>query len=434
MKNYLLVVLVSCIIYAGCDSSKDKNTTGLNDLGTRYVKLGLKAGQYDPDFVDAYYGPDSLKPAPLRDSLFRKDSLLAEVNGLLTDLDAYTSSLSKDDSALSRAHWLRQQVVAFGRRIRVFSGERTSFEKETEELFNVTVPVNDSTHFKKLIDELDSIVPGSGSITKRLESLNKRFIIPSDKVDTVFKLALAEARKRTLQHYALPENESFKLEYVTGKPWSGYNWYQGNYQSIIQINTDMPIMIERAIDLACHEGYPGHHVYNVLLEKNLYRDRKWTEISLYPLFSPQSLVAEGSANYGIELAFPGNERPDFLKEVLLPAAGLDTADIAIYLRVLDLKLGLNYARNEVARGLINNKFTESQAVDYLMNYSLSGKASADKSISFIKKYGSYVICYNYGLDLIRKYIEKGNATAAQRWERFGYLLSNPVTTGQLQNP
>ena len=37
------------------------------------------------------------------------------------------------------------------------------------------------------------------------------------------------------------------------------------------MNTDLPIYIDRAIDLACHEGYPGHHVYNVLLEKNLVR-------------------------------------------------------------------------------------------------------------------------------------------------------------------
>jgi len=71
-----------------------------------------------------------------------------------------------------------------------------------------------------------------------------------------------------MAHVELPATERFTIEYVTGKSWSGYNWYQGDYKSLIQVNTDLPIYIDRAIDLACHEGYPGHHVYNVLLEKN----------------------------------------------------------------------------------------------------------------------------------------------------------------------
>ena len=95
------------------------------------------------------------------------------------------------------------------------------------------------------------------------------------------------------------------VEYVTDKSWSGYNWYKGGFHSLIQVNTDLPIFIDRAIDLACHEGYPGHHVYNTLLEKHLVRDRGWIEFSVYPLFSPQSLIAEGTANFGIEVAFPG---------------------------------------------------------------------------------------------------------------------------------
>jgi hypothetical protein len=106
----------------------------------------------------------------------------------------------------------------------------------------------------------------------------------------------------------LPQTEKFDLAFVTGKSWSGYNYYQGNYHSRIEVNTDLPIRISRAVDLGCHEGYPGHHVLNSLLEKNLSRGRGWVEFSVYPLYSPQSLLAEGSANYGIELAFPGREK------------------------------------------------------------------------------------------------------------------------------
>ena len=109
--------------------------------------------------------------------------------------------------------------------------------------------------------------------------------------------------------------EHFTVEYVTNKSWSGYNWYQGGFRSLIQVNTDLPIYIDRAVDLACHEGYPGHHVYNALLEQHLVKARGWLEFSVYPLFSPQSLIAEGTANYGIEVAFPGRDRIAFEQEV-----------------------------------------------------------------------------------------------------------------------
>ena len=142
-------------------------------------------------------------------------------------------------------------------------------------------------------------------------------------IDAVFQLAIKECRQRTLAHIKLPPEESFTVEYVTGKSWGGYNWYQGNYHSLIQVNTDLPAYIDRAVDLAAHEGYPGHHVYNALLEKNLVRDRGWVEFSVYPLFSPQSLIAEGTANFGREVAFTKAERMEFEKKILFPAAGID---------------------------------------------------------------------------------------------------------------
>jgi hypothetical protein len=249
----------------------------------------------------------------------------------------------------------------------------------------------------------------------------------------VFKTSIAECRKRTLKHYALPANESFTLEYVTNKPWSGYNWYKGNYKSVIQINTDLHIFIDRAIDVGSHESYPGHHVYNILLEKNLYRGKGWVEISMYPLFSPQSLIAEGTANYGIAVAFPGDEKVAFVKNILLPLAGLDTTGITAYFKALELKSDLNYARNEVGRGLLNNTMTEQQAVQWLKEYCLMNDETAKKSIDFIRKNRSYVINYNYGKDLAGQYIaaEGGDTSVEKKWEVFGELLSNEVMTSYL---
>ena len=171
----------------------------------------------------------------------------------------------------------------------------------------------------------------------------------------------------------------------------------------------------------------------MLLEKNLYHDKGWVEISLYPLFSPQSLIAEGSANYGIAVAFPGDEKVKFAKEVLLPLAGLDTSGISTYFNAMSVRDELNYARNEAARGLLDGSMTEDAAIKWLMDYSLMNRETAAKSISFIRRNRSYVINYNYGKDLVRNYIRSkgGEQSPDKQWELFGWLLSNPVRPSDL---
>ena len=428
-----LYYLICTMFLFACTKSESPKDN-FNELAEKYVRLGLSIGQYDSDFVDAYYGPDSLKPKTPKLDVFPKDSLLKLVDDLKFDFKKYTDSTYTNDTLRRRAIWISKQLTAFTRRIKIFSGELKSFDEEALDIFDVKVPVYNEEHFKSLIAELDKSLPGKGTISERVDQLSKEFIIPKDKVDTVFKTAIEEARKRTHSHYDLPQQESFKLEYVTDKPWGGYNWYKGNYQSLIQINLDLPINIDRAIDLACHEGYPGHHVYNMMLEKNLYRDKGWVEISLYPLFSPQSLIAEGSANYGIDLAFPGTEKNIFTKSKLLPLAGLDSAKLDLYYKVVAIKVQINYARNEVARGLINGSMSDSAAINWLTQYALMSAPTAAKSLGFIRKYRSYVICYNYGQDLVKNFVEHNDGLVtvpAKRWQVFGWLLSNPVTPTDL---
>lgn len=426
-------------LLVACNQKNETATTAavnIDSLATEYVRFGLSIGQYDPDFVDAYYGPDSLKPpSPAVATMlpFSKDSMLKTCGELQAALGSILTS-STNDTVKNRAAWMNNQLTAFSRRIKIIAGENKPFDEESKELFGVAAPAYDEQHYKDLIATLDKSLPGNGSLQDRFKVLSDKFVIPKNKLDTVFKAAIAEARKRTMAHYTLPAQESFMLEYVTGKPWSGYNWYKGNYQSTIQINTDLPIMIDRAVDLACHEGYPGHHVYNMLLEKNLYRDKGRVEISLYPLFSPQSLIAEGSANYGIEVAFPGNEQQQFAKEVLLPLAGLDTTGATAYFNGLALKKKLNYARNEAARKFLADSTAEPEALRWLKDYALFSEEAARKSLSFVKKYRSYVINYNYGQDMVKNYIEKRGGTGndpAKRWELFGWLLSNQVETTDL---
>src|SRR6185503_3652298 len=255
----------------------------MSNLSERYVKLVLAVGVHDSDYVDAYYGPPEWRTAA------------AEERRSIADLDADAAAWLRElaDEVLPpgaaelerlRHRYLKTQGESLRARLRILRGERLTFDEESAALYDAVAPVHTEEEFRAVLRELDARLPGRGPLLERYQAFRNGFEIPKQRLGAVFAAAIDGCRARTLEHIALPPGESFTIEYVTNKSWSGYNWYQGNYRSLIQINTDLPIYIERAIDLACHEGYPGHHVYNVLLEKNLLRDRGWIEFSVYPLF------------------------------------------------------------------------------------------------------------------------------------------------------
>jgi hypothetical protein len=154
---------------------------------------------------------------------------------------------------------------------------------------------------------------------------------------------------------------------------------------------------------------------------------------VYPLFSPQSLIAEGSANYGINVAFPGDERARFEAARLFPLAGLDPSRASEYYHVLELAQELSYAGNEAARRYLNGEIDAAAAAEWLTRYALMEPARAQQRVRFIDKYRSYVINYNLGADLVRRYVESAAGGARDRqWAVFGGLLSSPRLPSGLQ--
>jgi len=407
----------------------------MNTIAEEYVKLVLKIGLYDADYVDAYYGPEEWRPAEnSAEGEFPYDSLKKDVTNLIAKLNKVNSQNLSTCEKL-RITSMAKQLAAVDAKIELLNGAVLTFDEESQALYDATAPTNSEEHFQSLLKELEKMLPGSGSLTDRLSNYRKQFIIPTEYLDTVFQAAISEARKRTLEHIDLPEDESFNVEYVTNQAWAAYNWYKGNSYSLIQINTDLPIYVDWSIDLACHEGYPGHHVYNALLEKKLFRGRSWVEFSVYPLFSPQSLIAEGTANYGIDVAFPGKERVEFERNILFKLAGLDAAKAEEYNQVRVLAKKMGYAGNEVARQYLDGKVNAEEAVQWLARYALMTPEWAKQRVSFIDKYRSYVINYNLGEDMVKEYIERNGGTANQpekRWQLFSELLSEPYTPSGLK--
>ena len=402
----------------------------MRNVAERYVKLVLAVGQHDADYVDAFYGPPEWRKAAEAEKL-PLVTIEQQAEALEKDIAVVTaaSPVARDAELWGlRRQYLARQMAALRARVSMLQGKRLTFDEESRALYDAVAPTQTEAEFEDVLKQLEARLPGDGTLIERYDRFKQAFVIPTAKVDRVFREAIRACRDRTLAHVELPTEERFTVEYVTGKSWSGYNWYQGGYKSLIQVNTDLPIYIDRAIDLACHEGYPGHHVYNVLLEKNLVRDRGWIEYTVYPLFSPQSLIAEGTANYGIEVAFLLAERIIFEKEVLFPLAGLDAKCVQEYYEVLALVDRLSYAGNEAARRYLDGTIDRTGAVAWLEKYALYTAPRAEQRVKFIDQYRSYVINYNLGKDLIRAYLTRksGNgASVAKQWAEFAALLSSP---------
>jgi hypothetical protein len=407
--------------------------SSMNEIAEAYVKLVLAMGPLDRDYVDAYYGPPEWRTAAESQKLS-----LAEIRSQAQALVAalgHVAPTAGDEMLTLRREYLDEQLQSLASRAALVSGSMLRFDEESKALYGAVAPTHDEAYFRQSLAELDKALPGPGPLLDRYAAFRDRFIVPKDKLAAVFSAAIDECRKRTRAHVELPAGESFEIEYVTGKSWGAYNWYKGNAHSLIQVNTDLPATIDRAVDLACHEGYPGHHVYNVLLEKTLVRDRGFVEYQVYPLFSPQSLIAEGSANFGIEVAFPGDERLTFERDVLYPLAGLDPRQAAAFHHVQDLLMRLDYAGNEAARRYLDGKSDKPATLAWLQTFTLRTPERAEKQLSFIEQYRSYVINYNLGRDLVRAWVEGRGGTTdhpEKRWAVFKELLTSPRLAGGLR--
>ena len=405
----------------------------MDEIAESFVKLVLAVGQHDADYVDAYFGPEEWQ-LEARESALTLDEIRQRA------VDAREALLSlapafDDNLGVARHLFMRKSLESLIARVDLLSGLPLTFDQESAALYDAVAPTHSAEHFQGVLGRLEERLPGEGTILERFDAFRQSFVIPPESLDAVFQAAIEACRQETRKYIDLPPDESFTVEYVTDKSWSGYNWYKGGYQSLIQVNTDLPIYIDRALDLACHEGYPGHHVYNLLLEREMVNELGWVEFTIYPLFSPRSFLAEGTANFGIDVTFPTEARLQLEETVLFPLAGLDPHRVREYYEVQDLTKELRFAGNEAARGYLDGEMDAEEAVEWLTTHSMMSRPRAEQRLRFIEQYRSYVINYNLGQKMVGQYIESHGGTPdrpEERWRLFSDLISRPAVASELE--
>jgi hypothetical protein len=365
----------------------------LDKFSRSYLELTLEIEKHIEGYVDAYIGPEDLKSAV-------EAAPPKEPAALLDDLAWLEDNLPAGPP--HRHRYLKGILRAMDCTIRMLNGQEFDYYDEANRLFDIRPQLIPEADLLAVHRELDTLLPGSGTLAERVINRRKKFEIKSEQILPLLELAQAETRKRTAELITLPDNEGVEVVLTSNQPWSAYNWYKGNGRSLIEFNTDIPTNALALLDTFAHEGYPGHHTEAVLKERLLYQEKGWGEHAVRLLNAPEGVTAEGIATTAVEIIFPNDSSFEWVNEVILPAAAIEPEPVEQTIRLNKAGRLLRHIMGNAAILYHTGRLNEEQIVDYFQSYALVNRERAEKSFSFIsdRLFRAYTCTYTSGYDLI----------------------------------
>jgi hypothetical protein len=386
------------------------------------VRLAVALGERDPDSLDFYAGPADLvadqrrSPLPLPEIKREAETLSARV----------LREAPVDPAGAARARELVADLTAIAARVDLLTGTRLPYDKESHVFFGLAPGPLDEHRLSDIRSQIANVVGRDGRLVDRYSAFAARVTIAADRLPAVMNAALDECRRRTVAHLALPPGERVTLEFVRDKPWSAFSRYLGDARSVIQINTDFRFTVDQALQVACHEGYPGHHTRNTVMTSRSKTVDRWPERSVQLMFSRQALASEASAMLAADVAFSPAERAGFERDRLLPLAGLDPAGADQHVAIERLVADLQVVQADVARRYLDGHLEFARAVAALEEQALVPHAEA--VIKYVNEYRSYVTTYTAGRAIVAARLAAccgTHPTADDRWRCFEGEMLKP---------
>jgi hypothetical protein len=377
-------------------------------IAERYLVLGLQIGRHVEGIVDSYYGPPELAAAIQAEAPVDPAALVSAAEELLAELED---------------GWLRDQVTGLRTYVGVLAGEPLAYADEVEGCYGVRPERTDEAVFAAAHERLEELLPSEGPPAERLERWEASIRIPSEKVEETLATVIEEARAQTRGLAALPEGERVALETVHDVPWMAFCEYQGDLQSEISVNLDLPLSALNLLVVAMHETYPGHHTEACCKEDLLVRGRGMLEETITMVPTPQSLIAEGIATLAPGLLLEGDGGPALA--AITRSADVEL-DLAHALAVEKARRPLRWAEVNAALMLHEDGATEAEVHSYLVHWGLLTPQLADHLIRFFTQptSRSYVVTYPAGRALCEAYVAGDPG-------RFRRLLTEQIRVGDL---
>ena len=386
MTNIRLTHAVAALALAW---SCTERAPALDALAEGYVRVALQLAQHDPQLIEDWRGPESWRPGP-REPVA---PLLKHIETLQQDLRRHSDAITAE-----RRGYLAAQLAALELAAHRLLGRSSTFDDEAERAFGRKPSPVPATQLEPVRAALAQELPGSGSLVERYSAFKRSQMVDASKAEPLMRAALAACRAATAPALPLPDGESIELRFVNDSPWDAYAQYLGGRRTKITFNRRAAVDVSRVLRLACHEGYPGHHVQFVLIDDELAKRRGWREFELTPAFGRHLLVTEGAAEAGAEMVFPYDSRVAVYRDVLLPIAGLPPQDAARIARIEQLVWTLEPAAIDIIRGYLDNKLTQAAAIDRLRNEALT--LAPEALLAFAERQRSKVLAYPEGREAV----------------------------------
>ncbi len=403
----------------------DQDSIRLDPLSADYVALAFGIERHLPGYVDAYLGP-----APAREAVMAMS--LPEPERLVDEARALAARIAGADIPETRVGYLTAQLEAMLTTCRVLAGKVIPYAEEVHRLFNINAERTPEATFDEAIASLDDLLPGTGPLRERMTAWRQGLEISPASARAIIDAVMPELRERTSALVDLPGGESVEVQFVTDKPWRGYNWYLGHARSRVEVNTDLPIHAHTLVDLICHEAYPGHHTEHALKER-LYREDGYGEHAIQLINTPECVISEGIATSAAGAIFPGDELPRFEEERIYPMAGIKAGiDLRAVERIARAEAQLQAVRGNAALLLHADGRPEAEVVTYLQRYRLRSEPEARQDLRFLADplWRAYTFTYHVGRALVGSWLD-GAPTPAERAARFRTLLTDQVYPSQI---
>jgi hypothetical protein len=388
------------------------------------IDKALRAVSEHSPFVDYYYGPSEWKEQVATEALPAAPDLLHEA----LDLTEVVAGL---DLEPQRAIFLRKQVLAMQTICQKLCGETFTLEDELQRCFDLRFPPNRTpeAHFEHVWAQAKAMLPGPGDLQERIQTLEQRLTLPPERAEQIVDLlndALAETRRRTLSFLDLPAGESIVVRAVRGQRWMANNQFQGQAHSRIDLNLDTFTYLPSLLNLASHEGYPGHHTEYARKEQHLFHERGHLEQAIGLLISPQAVISEGIATLAVKMIFSHEEERQWLVEHLYPRAGLTVSPEEADWRSPADELWTPVRSN--AALLLYEGQPEHEVQAYLQHYLRLSAGQAQQVLAYLQRpfRESYIFTYTAGTELMRPRLQ-----GADQHTIFARFLAEPITPSDL---
>lgn len=387
-----------------------------------YLLLGLRFDRIEQGYVDAYTGDPALQRIVENEPPPDPAALAARADALAAALPAGLDA--------ARAEYLRVHLRALACAGRKFAGRDVGFVDEVRDYFDVEIVKGDTDRYRHAHARLDEALGGTGPLAERMAAHRRAEEIPPERLEAAIHAFSSALRDRVRVHFPLPEKETISYEVVTDKPWSGFNYYRGDYRSTVAVNADLKQLMSNLPRLVAHESYPGHHTEHCRKEAGLVEKLGQAEQTIFVVNTPQCLMAEGLADLALYAAVGpgwGGWAAEIYADLGLRFDGERAEALS------DAAAELADVRQDAALMLHDEHRDPDEVADYLQRWLLVTEDRARQSLKFLSSplWRAYTSTYVEGYRLLRGWLDAA-PPGVSRTERFGRLLDEPLTPSGLR--